>query len=278
MTTIQEALSNLENIKKYSDESIIRTLSPDEKRIQSTDTPLIKRLKKAISPDKVSKETQTELTIKDIQQMEQDSKDLKASIKDNIALTTYNEEAKLRLQELDNTLKTYEQTKTYLQNEAEKDKGLINELKEQVKNKSLTEEQLMVKIRELEKKLKKPLMVTVATETELTMADIAEMEGTKLSVVNFLNKSNLIKNEYKKRDIYFKLDVVERGIASMEEDVEHNKTQGQEMKRQLDALYQEVRIGQITETELNKKVNNLEQQVKRKETEYQKSLKVKDEQ
>src|SRR4051794_21400117 len=126
----------------------------------------------------------------------------------------------------------------------------------------------------------KPLMVDQETQTELTYHDIDRMEENEKKLLEFLkidNPKNPIKDENRKKDCLFRMQIVERGIASIEEDMEHSKTQGQEMKRKLEELESEVRLGKITDTELEKKVYDLEQLVKRKESEYQKSLKIKDE-
>lgn len=146
------------------------------------------------TPSVVDAGTQTDLTLAEIKQMEQDGKDLKTAITHNVILTTYKKETELRLQELDKTLKQYEQTKIYLQDEAKKDKGLIDDLRRQVENKTLTEEQLIEKIRELEKKLTKPLMVDVATQTELTMVDIERME-TRLDAAKKYILSTIFKGK-----------------------------------------------------------------------------------
>lgn len=236
MTINQQLLNKLKQIERLILEPT--QLSPDEKKIKATDSPLIKAIKSRFKPETAEKETQTEITLAEIKQMEQDGGDLRSAIKQYIPLTTYKKETELRLQELDNTLKTYEQTQLYLKNEAKKDKELISELTKQAKDKGLTKEQLIIKIRELEKKLTKPLMVDMGTQTELTKVELAEMENTIKSLSDKLTIEEIVdKNSRGGKDILDRLEIIERGVASLEEDKKHNKTQRREMKKSSISLF-----------------------------------------
>lgn len=123
----------------------------------------------------------------------------------------------------------------------------------------------------------KPESKDAWTQTELTMADIAEMEKNQANLVNLVKKNYFLDDEGKKRNIEFKLMVIERGIAGLEEDKENSKTQGREMKKKLEELNNEIKLGKISESELKNKVFDLERLVERKETDYRKEIKVKKE-
>src|SRR5207245_10273264 len=128
---------------------------------------------------------------------------------------------------------------------------------------------------ELEKKLIKPKMVTTGTQTELTMVELAEMENTVKSLSQSLVDYKIVTPGSRGGDdILFRLDIIERGVSSLEENKEHSETRGQNLKEQLETLAKEVSSGKMTENELNKKVYELEQQIKKKESEYQKQLQI----
>ncbi|CAG8827790.1 27468_t:CDS:1, partial [Racocetra persica] len=93
------------------------------------------------------------------------------------------------------------------------------------------------KLKLVAKRLKKPLMVDVGTQTELTMIDLEEMENNIKSLSDRLTTTEIVdKNSRGGKDILDRLEVIELGIARMEEDKIHNQTQGNEMRIQLTNL------------------------------------------
>src|SRR5215213_1540414 len=98
------------------------------------------------------------------------------------------------------------------------------------------------------------------------------MEALETHVYNFVKNTNLIKDEEKKNTLFFKLNIIERGIAHIEEDKKYSETQGQETKRLLEELEKEVNLGKINETELNSRISTLEESIRRKDTEYASKL------
>ncbi|CAG8530225.1 693_t:CDS:2 [Scutellospora calospora] len=77
-------------------------------------------------------------------------------------------------------------------------------------------------------------MVDVGTQTELTMEHLKEMENNIHSLSERLTTTDIVDtNSLDGKDILFRLDVIERGVASMEEDKIHNQTQGNEMRIKL---------------------------------------------
>ncbi|CAG8576484.1 290_t:CDS:10, partial [Scutellospora calospora] len=70
MTINQQLLNKLKQIEGLILEP--SQLSPEEKKIKATDSPLIKAIKSRFKPETAEKETQTEISLTEIKQMEQD--------------------------------------------------------------------------------------------------------------------------------------------------------------------------------------------------------------
>ncbi|CAI2181435.1 15192_t:CDS:2 [Funneliformis geosporum] len=133
----------------------------------------------------------------------------------------------------------------------------------------------MLNFNEVMQKLRKPRMVDAETQTELSYHDLHRMDVAEQGIKELILKSGMFADKKKKKDeIIFTLDVIERGIAHLKEDKEHNKDNGKELEKRIKLLEQDLKSGKIAEENLEARLKELEKMGQKKETEFQKTLKI----
>jgi hypothetical protein len=125
----------------------------------------------------------------------------------------------------------------------------------------------------------KPDTVDKETQTEeLTMQDIEKMEFSVKYVEEELDKiEELKKQEKKAQGSLFGLRVISRMLGGIKEEKEHHKTQGKLLEEKLTEFVKDFKEGKVKEKDLEKRIRGLENLGKRKESEFKKSLKIKEE-
>ena len=166
------------------------------------------------------------------------------------------------------------------QNKTEENKHIkekVEELKENLKKiqsaKSVSDE----KIKELQEQAIKPEMVSTQTQTDLSYMDIDRMEEAENCITDFFKRKMFLNDAEKKEKVGFQLNILESHIRTLQEDKDHANKRGEELKLELLKLEKLAKEGKLTENELALKVEELQEIVKKKESEFQKSLRVKEE-
>ncbi|CAI2161453.1 10360_t:CDS:2 [Funneliformis geosporum] len=119
------------------------------------------------------------------------------------------------------------------------------------------------------KEVKKLLEQAGKSAESLGFQDLTEMESNRTKIVELINKTGFIKDEARRKTIVYQLELIERGIDSIKEDLDHAKTNGREMESKLKLLQEALEQGKINEQELIDKVDRLTDLLKRKETEIE---------
>src|SRR5437763_16074769 len=87
------------------------------------------------------------------------------------------------------------------------------------------------------KKGLKPLIVDKETQTELTMAQIKEMENQIKGINEKLTSKKIIDTDTRGgKDLLFRLKIIEREIATLEENKENERVNGNRLREKMKGL------------------------------------------